>query len=222
MTDSAVPSLMRVCFGAPCFQTADVLSAGIGHYLIIMSFDPTRFTNEVASILALDGNGERLMPLAGGSCSSAEARKRLQAAGARKLFPEARAPEAALAGLWLYFSCLDECHNIAQQIGSAEGSFWHGIMHRQEPDAGNAGYWFRRVGQHPIFTDLHARALEIVTRFPRSGIRLASEWDAYQFIDICERARRQAASALEQAALEIQRAEWQLLFDYCARPLPQA
>lgn len=220
MTDSAIPSLMRVCFGPPCFQAADVLSAGIGHYLI-MSFDPARFTNEVASILALDGNGERLMPLAGGSCSSAEARKRLQGTDARKLFPAARAPEAALAGLWLYFSCLDECHEIAQQIGSTEGSFWHGIMHRQEPDAGNAGYWFRRVGRHAIFPDLHARAVEIVARFPHSGIRLASEWDAYQFIDLCERARRQTASALEQAALEIQRAEWQLLFDYCARPEPR-
>ncbi len=220
MTDSAVPSLMHVCFGPPYFQTADVLSAGIGHYLI-MSFDPNHFTNEVASILALDGNGERLMPLAGGSCSSAEARKRLGAADAHELFPGTRAPEAALAGLWLYFSCLDECHEIAQQIGSAEGSFWHGIMHRQEPDAANAGYWFRRVGRHAIFTDLHARAAEIVERFPHSGIRLASEWDAHQFIDICERARRQAASALEQAALEIQRAEWQLLFDYCARPSPR-
>ena len=57
-------------------------------------------------------------------------------------FPRARVPEAALSGLYLYFSCWDEAHVIAQDLSSAEGSFWHGIVHRQEPDAENASYWF--------------------------------------------------------------------------------
>jgi hypothetical protein len=179
-----------------------------------MSFDPAAYGEEVASLLALDGGGERLMPLALGRCSSAAALEKLRARAPRQWFPSVRAAEAATAGLYLYFSCLDEAHEIAQGVDSAEGSFWHGIMHRQEPDPGNAGYWFRRVGKHAIFPALSARAGEIGARF---GLTVANPWDPFAFIDLCEAARRKPGSDLEQAALEMQRAEWQALFDYCAR-----
>src|SRR5262249_17485377 len=43
---------------------------------------------------------------------------------------------ACLAGLWLYHDFLDESHAISQDLSSAEGSYWHAIMHRREPD-----YW---------------------------------------------------------------------------------
>jgi len=55
------------------------------------------------------------------------------------------------------FSCFDESHEIVQNVHSHEGSFWHAILHRQEPDSGNAAYWFRRVGAHKIFRDLFPR-----------------------------------------------------------------
>ena len=42
-------------------------------------FDPHAYGDEIAGILALDGNGERLMPLAGATCSSVEARRLLKA-----------------------------------------------------------------------------------------------------------------------------------------------
>jgi hypothetical protein len=181
-----------------------------------MAFDPRAYGEEVASILALDGDGQRLMPLASGRCSSERARKLLRAATATRLFPSARAPEAALAGLYLYFSCLDEAHEIAQGIESPEGSYWHAIMHRQEPDAGNSGFWFRSVGPHPIFSALRHAAAEI-------GVDFGPRWDPFAFIDLCERARQHPGSADEQRALEVQRAEWQLLFDYCAAPsIPRA
>jgi hypothetical protein len=171
----------------------------------------------VAKILALDQGGKRLIPLVSGGCSSKEAHSLLIQQKALDLFPAARAPEAALAGLWLYFSGADECHQMVQDLATAEGSFWHGIVHRQEPDAGNAAYWFRRVGAHPVFAELREAATEIVARHPKAGFDPGVKWDPLAFIEFCESARRHAGSESEQAAIEIQRAEWQLLFDYCAR-----
>ena len=144
------------------------------------------------------------------TCSSPEALARLRATNAAALFPTARAPEAALAGLHLYFSCLEECHTLAQDIATAEGSYWHAIMHRQEPDPGNAGYWFRRVGAHPIFPALRDAAA-------RLGYAAGAQWDPLAFIDACERRAAEAPAPREEGvALRVQLAEWQLLFDYCA------
>jgi hypothetical protein len=183
-----------------------------------MAFDLSRYSPDVAAILALDGGGERLMPLAHGTCSSEEARLRLKTSSARTLFPGARAPEAALSGLWLYFSCLDESHSLSQEIETSDGSFWHGIMHRQEPDAWNSGYWFRRVGAHPVFPALREAAAQIAAGYSSVPFEVKPHWDPFAFIDFCERARRQPGTDAERLALEIQRAEWQLLFDSCAGP----
>jgi hypothetical protein len=181
-----------------------------------MTFDPKAYGEEVAAILALEGAGGRLMPLAAGTCSSAKAKELIAGRGVA-LFPHARAPEAAVAGLYLYFSCLEEAHETAQAISTADGSYWHAIMHRQEPDAGNAAYWFRQAGRHPIFPALGAAAAQIAGEYAQAGVTLATPWDPFAFIDLCERARRSPGSALETLALRIQRAEWQLLFDHCAR-----
>ena len=178
-----------------------------------MSFDPKAYGAEVAAILALDGGGKRLMPLAGGQCSSTEALALLKAAAAHKLFPRSRSPEAALAGLYLYFSCWAEAHQVAQDIQTAEGSYWHALVHRQEPDAFNAGYWFRRVGDHAIFPALRRYATG-------RGINFGLTWDPIAFIDYCGKAR--PGSEDESKARDVQRAEWQLLFDHCARVVKHA
>lgn len=162
-------------------------------------FDPDSYGPEIARILALDGSGERLMPLAGGTCSSPEGRDLIRGG---KLAPLVR------AGLYLYFSCWREAHETAQDIDTPEGSYWHAIVHRQEPDAWNSGYWFRRAGAHPVFPALRERAAEL-------GYPAGTRWDPIAFIDFCERA--EPGSGAERVALEVQRAEWQLLFDYCAR-----
>ena len=169
------------------------------------AFQSSDYGSEVAEILRLDGDGERLLPLAMERCSSEAARERLRGIAADMLFPGAFAPEAALSGLYVYFSCFEEAHNIAQDILTVEGSYWHAIVHRQEPDAANAAYWFRQVGTHPIFPAL-AQA---------SG--RDAPWDPFAFTDMCEQARRQPGSELEARARAIQRLEWQMLFDYCAR-----
>jgi hypothetical protein len=171
----------------------------------------------VAEILALGDDGTRLMPLVSGSCSSNTAQSLLKKHGASDLFSGSRAPEAALGGLWLYFGCREECHQIVQDLESSDASFWHGIVHRQEPDAGNSSYWFRRTGDHPVFPCLRQVAHEILKQQPPSGFLLEARWNPFLFIEFCEQARRAPGSASERCALEIQRAEWQLLFDHCAR-----
>src|SRR5579863_9578517 len=95
----------------------------------LMDWNPMVYGATVADLLALVSHGERLMPLAGGECCSDEARGQIQDSKLDVLFPSARAPRGALAGLYLYFSCRDEAHEIAQSDNSAEGSYWHAIVH---------------------------------------------------------------------------------------------
>jgi hypothetical protein len=154
---------------------------------------------DVSAILALDGHGDRLMPLVMEGCSSEAARESLRTTSPPRMFAGARAPEMALCGLYVYFSCFEEAHAIAD-VETAEGFYWHGIVHRQEPNAESAAYWFRQLGAHPIFP------------------ALAHAWDPFAFIEMCEQARQQPGSEVEARARDIQRTEWQLLFDYCARP----
>jgi hypothetical protein len=169
------------------------------------TFRAAEYGKKVAELLALDGNGERAMPLVMGECSSEAAREGLRGASARLWFPGARAPEAALCGVYVYFSCFEEAHKLAQDIPTAEGSYWHAIVHRGEPDASNASYWFRRVGVHPIFAALAAA----------TGTK---PWDPFAFVEACERARREPGSEIEARAKATQLMEWQLLFGYCGRP----
>ena len=66
--------------------------------------------------------GERLMPLALGTCSSPEALSQLRTWSSRVAVPGLpRSPEAAIAGLYLYFSCRDEAHEAAQSISVGRG-----------------------------------------------------------------------------------------------------
>ena len=175
-----------------------------------MAFEWSAYSADVQTILALDGHGARPMPLANGALLKTGV-DAIAGRSASTLFPIAAHPDAALAGLYLYFCAYEPAHRIAQDIPTAEGSFWHGILHRQEPDPGNAGYWFRRVGRHPVFPGLREAAAE-------SGFSVKSSWDPFAFIDYCEIARRKPGSKDEETAMTIQLAEWQLLFDYCARP----
>ncbi len=186
------------------------------------SFDPAEFNSaaygpDVARLLEFEGNGQRLQPLTCGEGVNAQACERLEATEPRQLFANAKDPVAALGGLWLYFSGFEPAHELVSKSQTSECELWHAILHRREPDSGNSAYWFRHVGAHPSYAPTARAASEILKRIPDAEFRIG-KWDPFAFIAFCERARSQPGSAQERAAMEIQRAEWQILFDYCAGP----
>src|SRR5262245_21856010 len=104
-------------------------------------FDPTKYGPAVAALVA----EPRLANLGPGS----------PVAAVRPQLAALKLPPLCLAGLWLYFDFLDESHAISQTAeGVPDHDFWHAIMHRREPDAGNSKYWWRRVGNHPVLAQL--------------------------------------------------------------------
>lgn len=180
-----------------------------------MDFDAAKYGSAVAELLHLNGDGNRLIPLACGECSTPQAIPLLNSSGLKASLAGAKAADAALAGLWLYFSCTEQAHEIAQGLNAPEGAYWHGILHRQEPDAWNAKYWFRQVGKHPIHDVLCDEAAAI-SRKLATDLQIPAAWDPAWFVDLCDEIWDTPKHRHHQAALEIQRAEWQLLFDYCA------
>ncbi|HUY88880.1 MAG TPA: hypothetical protein VMV10_09115 [Pirellulales bacterium] len=131
-----------------------------------------------------------------------------------------RMAAACQSALWLYHDFLDESHAISQELDTIEGSYWHGILHRREPDYTNAKYWFRRVGSHPIGPELAAAARALAEAAPadRSAefLNTQAEWDHFRFVDLCQAATA-GRSAAELLCRRIQQREWELLFDYCYR-----
>jgi hypothetical protein len=107
--------------------------------------------------------------------------------------PALRDKPALQAGIWLYVDDLDRSHTISQGIHDATGSFWHGIMHRREGDFSNSHYWFNRTGHHPAM----------------DGI---AGYDAHGFIDDVDARHGEAPDEL----VALQRAEWTVLFEWCA------
>ncbi len=85
-----------------------------------------------------------------------------------------------------------------------------------EPDTANAGYWFRRVGNHPVFEPLQRRAAEILQGQQAVGWKLKAAWDPFLFLQWCDEARSEASDQKGRVAREIQMAEWELLFQWCA------
>ncbi len=177
---------------------------------------PGTFSKTVADLLAR--NPDTQLDLVRSADCRHESAGLLRSSSPASLFPDASNAEAAVSGLLLLLGCWEESHNLSQDIASPDGSYWHAIAHRLEPDASNAGYWFRRVGEHPIFAALHRDAARILQVQGIPGWHLRPAWDPFVFIEWCEEARIEKDAAKKQAALEIQTAEWELLFDWCAGP----
>jgi hypothetical protein len=126
---------------------------------------------------------------------------------------------ACRAALWLYHDFLDEAHNLSQDLHTAEGSYWHALVHRREPDYDNSKYWFRRVGAHPVFDALRPEAARLAAANPHPAaafLTKQAQWNASAFVELCEAALAERAPCM-LLCQKVQRREWELLFDHCYR-----
>ena len=189
------------------------------------------YTSAIAEVIGKLETGNPLPTLVPQKAWSRELTDTLEAASLDELFDGASLKnttfaEAIKSGLLLWNDALDASHTISQGLMDQTGSYWHGIMHRREPDYPNAKYWFGRVGTHPIFPALRERALALFkeTATPSDaltdiGEALAAQdnWDSYQFVDWCQAAEGDSDSDVTGFLQQVQAEEIKLLLAYSYR-----
>jgi hypothetical protein len=129
---------------------------------------------------------------------------------------------ALLAALWLWHDGLDECHRIVQnppdEKSTSTYAFWHAIMHRREGDFSNSKYWYARCTNHPVLQTLAAQAGAIVNPAPadKSLLRItANGWNPNAFVDLAEALSAKESDPRLPVAVQLQRLEWQVLWNHC-------
>lgn len=189
------------------------------------------YTSAIAEIIETLEAGNPLPALVPQQEWNAELTKSLQALSTTALFEgqelkNTTFAEAIKSGLLLWNDALDASHTISQGLGNQTGSYWHGMMHRREPDYSNAKYWFGRVGTHPIFPALRERAISLLKETPNPSDTLARiaqaietqvHWDAYQFIDWCQAAEGNMDADVTRFLRQVQAEEIKLLLAYSYR-----
>jgi len=207
--------------GAPASQITSRLERGEAPKAILGagSLDPA----DLVAALAADALGGDQSPgptLTQTSPKAPRLLPQLSESAWAAVFPKApRTSRLNLAaGLLLMHDFWDASHTAAQEaddLGEREFSaYWHGIAHRREPDAGNANYWFRRVGRHPVFASLVEEARPLLEEHgdPQLTSRLTSGgWNASAMIDLCTQAR--GGTPRETLARRLQQIEMWLLLE---------
>ncbi len=185
------------------------------------------YTPAITEVIEKLDSGNPLPPLVPQEAWSNELTDALESASLDELFRGASLKnttfgDAIKSGLLLWNDALNESHNISQGLENQTGSYWHGIMHRREPDYSNSKYWFGRVGTHPIFPQLRERAIAILKETPNpsdglgrvaAAIEASEDWDAYQFIDWCQAAEN-GTDDVTRFLQQVQAEEIKLLLAY--------
>lgn len=130
------------------------------------------------------------------------------------IFPGARCPEGALAGLLLFAGHWSSAHKIVDHSETPDGCYWHALVHRMEPDAANSGYWFGQAGRHPLFPAVLDAARRVAAQHPDAGVRFESEWNPSAFNGWCEEARQKPQLPRSSVIAAIHSAECHLLWNY--------
>lgn len=131
----------------------------------------------------------------------------------KRMLPELDRPAEDFAcieaGLLLLHDFDAQAHEIVQglegdgQLQTAD--YWHGIMHRREPDPGNAAWWFRRVSGHPAASVLGRNLLQWlqdigasaeVLQQARQLLRADHRIDSQRMIDLAGKALRAPRSTI--------------------------
>jgi hypothetical protein len=142
--------------------------------------------------------------------------------------PVAAMADACLSGLWLLCNDLDRSHSISQSLQTAEGSYWHGLMHCREGDFDNARYWMHRVGTHGIDAPL-AACIEQTPKLAQWTKTLvqSGRFQADAMVDACRihqarstkpfPAKEPSIDSVQpcQGLTEVAWLQWQCLFQWC-------
>ena len=152
---------------------------------------------------------------------SADILRMIQEADWRKVYNLSSDALARAGAFWLH-GFLDEAHELAQKDRTAEGSYWHALMHRSEEDFSNSMYWYQKVGNHAIFPALRAGVEKMEgtsSNFDkaRRSLLLESQWNPARFVDLCELAYRGRFGELELLQC-VATAEYNLLMGYVLAP----
>ena len=130
---------------------------------------------------------------------------------------DSNAAMAARAGLFLLAGGLDDAHRIVQDVDTLEARYWHGIVHRREPDYSNAKYWFRQLGHHAVFDDLVRTGTfeDLLSQKTINHILPSGKWDPFRFVDLCDDDEKGGGAVILNDLLIIQQKEIDLLLHFC-------